>query len=96
MERGECPRAALIRELNEELGITVSAHALAPAAFAESPPAAGAPGVVILLYRVAHFGGTPASGEGAALGWFALEQIGHLPLPPLDRALLSGLQRGER
>ncbi|MGX7952287.1 (deoxy)nucleoside triphosphate pyrophosphohydrolase [Tsuneonella sp. HG249] len=96
VEKGESPRAALIRELNEELGITVSPSNLAPAAFAESQPAAGDPGIVILLYRVADFEGMPVAEEGSSIGWFSLEQIAELPLPPLDLALLSGLQRGER
>ncbi|MFX7832986.1 NUDIX domain-containing protein, partial [Acinetobacter baumannii] len=37
IEPGETPEAALIRELEEELGITVPAACLAPATFASAP-----------------------------------------------------------
>ena len=96
VEPGESPRAALVRELDEELGIAVPADALAPFAFAESAPGEGEPGIVILLYTVARFAGQPVAEDGAEIAWFTAREIAHLPLPPLDRELLAALPDRER
>jgi len=89
VEPGESPRAALVRELNEELGIAVAADALRPMAFAESPAGGGETGIVILLYSVAAFTGIPVARDGAAIDWFTPDEIAGLPLPPLDVELLK-------
>ena len=91
VERGESPRNALVRELNEELGIVANAATLEPCAFAESQPGEREPGIVIMLYRVGSFAGEPVAEEGSEIAWFALAEIAALPLPPLDIALLKAL-----
>ncbi len=96
VEPGESPRAALVRELAEELGIAVAPEDLTPAAVARSAAGGGEPAIVILLYTVTRFCGSPAPVEGAALGWFALDEIARLPLPPLDIDLLAALAGRER
>jgi 8-oxo-dGTP diphosphatase len=92
VEAGELPRNALVRELNEELGITVECGALEPIAFAESAPREGDRAIVILLYKANSWDGTPASGEGAEIGWFTLAETAELPLPPLDVDLVQQLR----
>jgi 8-oxo-dGTP diphosphatase len=96
VEPGESPRDALVRELNEELGIEVSTDGLSPLAFAESVQGSGEPGIVILLYNVPDFVGYPEPEDGAAIGWFSLDQIADLPLAPLDIDLLAALGACER
>lgn len=96
VEPGESPRAALARELAEELAIAVRADTLAPLAFAESAPGEGEPGIVILLYTVAGFAGQPVAEDGAEIGWFTPREIARLPLPPLDFDLLRALGERER
>jgi 8-oxo-dGTP diphosphatase len=96
VEPRETPRAALVRELGEELGIALSPRDLAPLAFAENPPGGGEPGIVILLYSVAVFAGKPVAEDGASIGWFAPREIADLPLAPLDIELLAAVRAGER
>lgn len=87
IEIGESPEEALIRELREELTIEVSAGALRRLAEASAPGGARSPQIVITLYTVADWSGSPVAEAGAELGWFVPEQIVALQLPPLDREL---------
>jgi 8-oxo-dGTP diphosphatase len=91
VEPRENPRTALVRELNEELTITIDQTALEPLAFAEEAPAGGRPGIVILLYRVTAWQGIPVAEPGADIGWFRLAEARRLALPPLDQALVETL-----
>ena len=85
VESGESPRAALARELAEELGIGVAEVACRPVAFADQPDGP----IAILLYEIAEWQGVACSGEGGEIAWFAPDKIANLPLPPLDRQLLN-------
>ena len=96
VEQGESPRHALVRELNEELRIRCEPGSMAPLAFAESQPAGGRPGVVILLYKVGAWDGVPEADPDAEIGWFAPESIPGLPLPPLDSDLLAAIRVREQ
>lgn len=89
VEPGETPRAALVREIAEELGITIDHAGLTPAAFADD----GLPGTpVILLYTADSWaGGAPCAMEGGAVGWFTPGEIARLACPPLDRNLREAL-----
>ena len=92
VEPGETPRNALARELNEELTITAEAGSAVPLAFAESEPHGSRPGIVILLYEVRAWTGAPVAEAGSEIGWFALDSIDALPLPPLDSALVASIR----
>lgn len=85
VEPGETPRAALVREIGEELGVRLDADSLCPAGFAESG------GLVILLYLVRSWQGEPACLEGEAIGWFQPARIAALAMPPLDYPLAEQL-----
>lgn len=95
VEVGEPPVNALIRELEEELGIAVAAAALRPFAFAQEHGDDGALRTVILLYTVADWQGDPrALDEGAAIAWFRPDQFGSLARPPMDRELCEHIVAG--
>lgn len=90
MEADESPSAAIIREINEELGVEIKVDALRPVAFAEETLVEGARPLVILLYTVADWAGEPvALDPGAAIGWFKPAEIAALDRPPLDRQLCA-------
>ena len=92
VEPGETPRNALVRELNEELTISVSPACVVACAFAESAPGEGRPGIVLLLYRIPLWQGDPVSEPEAEIGWFNLLEASALPVPPLDSRLLKTLR----
>ena len=88
VESGETPADALVREIQEELGITLDRDALAPAGFAERAAEGGQPAIVILLYTARQWTGAPnALEDGAALGWYTTDEVMQLPKPELDIAL---------
>ena len=91
VEPGETPRNALVREVNEELGIRLDPGALTPAGFADGAAGAGENAIVIWLYSARSWEGEPESLDGGECGWFTRAEIGALALPPLDRELLAGL-----
>ncbi|WP_348631931.1 (deoxy)nucleoside triphosphate pyrophosphohydrolase [Pontixanthobacter sp. CEM42] len=84
VETHETPEIALIREIEEELGLIISAAALSPAGFAQSIASDGQKQIVILLYKLERWEGEPSALEGGEIGWFTPEVIGKLEKPPLD------------
>lgn len=87
IEPGETPEAALIRELAEELGISVSTACLAPATFASAP--LGDRHLLLLLFVCRKWEGTPRAIEASALTWVRPVQMHTLPMPPADRPLIG-------
>lgn len=87
IEPGETPEAALIRELAEELGISVSTACLAPATFASAP--LGDHHLLLLLFVCRKWEGTPRAIEASALTWVRPVQMHTLPMPPADRPLIG-------
>ncbi len=91
VEPSEMPEQALRRELLEELGITLDNATCRPVGFAEDHGDPSRSGIVILLYTIDRWVGSPRSLEGGALGWFSPAQIGELAKPPLDQQLAARL-----
>jgi 8-oxo-dGTP diphosphatase len=89
VDPGESPRSALVREIKEELGITVEPGALLPAGFADEAAHEGRAPIVLLFYTCLTWSGTPASLDGQAWAWFTPAEVRELPLAPLDRELLG-------
>jgi 8-oxo-dGTP diphosphatase len=87
IEAGELPAAALARELEEELGIAVEQAAFDLVAEASDPTL----GISIELMICRQWSGEPQCLEGEAIGWFTLEGLDDLPMPPLDRPLAQAL-----
>ena len=95
LKPSETAEQALLREIEEELGILLDVGDLVPLCFASDPalpPGARDPHV-ILLYTVRTWRGEPQCLAGEAIGWFAPEQLGTLAMPPLDVPLAAALLR---
>lgn len=90
IEPGESPEAALIRELEEELGILTEAACLAPATFATGATEAGDP-LILLLYVCRKWRGMPQALHAEALRWERPAAMFALPMPPADRPLVAML-----
>lgn len=90
VEAGETPEAALIRELDEELGISTHASCLAPLTFASH----AYPDFHLLmpLFACRRWQGTPVSREGQALKWARVQELRDLPMPPADVPLVAILR----
>lgn len=89
VEARETPEHGLVRELDEELGIRVDPETLVPLCFASSVMAAGERPIVLLLYRVPAWRGTPEAVEGGSVAWFNPDEATGLEKPPLDIALFE-------
>lgn len=87
IETGETPEDALIRELEEELGISTHASCLAPAAFASEP--LGDRHLVMLLYVCRKWSGTPHARQATALQWMRPAQMYAMPMPKADLPLIG-------
>jgi 8-oxo-dGTP diphosphatase len=85
VEPGETPRAALAREVTEELAIGIDPAALTPLTFAEDDR------LVLLLFGARSAEGEVTGLEGQEWGWFTREAAAALPLAPLDRQMLQKL-----
>ena len=90
VENGENLRSALVREIGEELGLSLDAGRLRPTHFEEE---AGERDIVLFLYTSHQPVGEPHAGERQAWGWFAPSDAAQLPLAPMDRRLLERLAR---
>lgn len=89
VEAGETPEAAIIRELDEELGIVTQADCLAPLTFASH----GYDDfhLVMPLYVCRRFQGMARSREGQAMKWVRPRQLRDFPMPPADAPLIPFL-----
>jgi len=89
VEAGERPEQTLIRELKEELGITVSEDCLAPLAFASH----AYPDFHLLmpLYVCRRWEGTVTATEGQQLAWARPNRLRDYEMPPADVPLISHL-----
>jgi 8-oxo-dGTP diphosphatase len=87
IDPGESAAAAALRELAEELGVTLDPTTLAPISFAQGPQG----GVLILLYACWRWTGEPQLLDAAAMQWVDLDAIPALAMPPLDYPLAHAL-----
>lgn len=87
---GETPEQALIRELEEELGIDTRESCLAPIAFASHRYANFH--LLMPLYVCRVWQGTPAPREGQELTWVRPVRLGDYPMPPADAPLVAMLR----
>lgn len=87
IEPGETPEAALVRELEEELGISTHAACLAPAAFASEP--LDGRHLLLLLYVCRKWSGVPQPRHATALKWVRPAEMFALEMPPADLPLIG-------
>ena len=88
VEAGEDPRAALVRELHEELGV----HA----AIGRRRIAVPGPDIELDVYDVECFSGPLRGREGQALAWVDPLKTEPQWLPPLDRPVLASIRLPDR
>jgi 8-oxo-dGTP diphosphatase len=90
LEPGETPEAALIRELEEELGIVVKQACLAPFVFASH----GYERFHLLmpLFLCRRWQGSPTAREGQTIRWVRPDELADYPFLPADRPLLPMLR----
>ena len=89
LEAGERPEVALIRELEEELGIKTKEACLAPLTFASH--AYDDFHLLMPLYICRRWEGVPQSREGQALKWVRAGALRDYPMPPADLPLIAPL-----
>src|SRR6201987_1410842 len=90
VERGERPETTLIRELHEEIGITVSEACLAPLTFASH--AYHDFHLLMPLYICRRWEGLAVAREGQNLAWVRANKLRDYPMPPADLPLLPHLE----
>jgi 8-oxo-dGTP diphosphatase len=90
LEADERPEPALIRELQEELGINVKEDCLAPLTFASY----GYESFHLLmpLYVCRRWEGIPTAREGQVLKWARPNDLRQFPMPPADLPLIAHLE----
>ncbi len=90
VEPGETPEGCLIRELKEELGVSVTQACLAPFVFASH----GYEEFHLLmpLYLCRRWDGFVQALEHSALKWLRPAELGDLPMPPADAPLVAYLR----
>lgn len=89
VESGEVPEVALIRELHEELGITVKPACLAPLSFASHGYETFH--LLMPLYVCRRWEGSVTGREGQALKWVKPRALRDYPMPPADEPLVAAL-----
>jgi 8-oxo-dGTP diphosphatase len=90
VEPGETPEAALIRELDEELGIGTASSCLAPLTFASH--AYDDFHLLMPLFVCRKWQGLPAPREGQELAWVRPARLADYPMPPADLPLVPILR----
>ena len=90
VEPGETPEAALIRELEEELGIKVAPKCLAPFTFASH--AYEAFHLLMPLYLCRNWEGEVTARQGQELTWVRAKRLADYAMPPADEPLKAMLR----
>jgi 8-oxo-dGTP diphosphatase len=90
VEPGETPERALIRELEEELGIRIAGKCLAPLSFASH----SYPDFHLLmpLYVCRQWDGQIEPRQGQQLAWVRAQRLADYAMPPADEPLKAVLR----
>ena len=84
IEPGETPENALVRELEEELGIETGPSRPLVAVRHENPEKV----IRLRLFEVHSFAGRAHGAEGQEIRWVGIEGLAALDMPPADRPLI--------
>jgi 8-oxo-dGTP diphosphatase len=89
LEAGETPEECLIRELQEELGVTTKPACLAPLTFAsfKYPDFH----LFMPLYVCRRYEGIARGVEGQEIKWVHPKKLRDYPMPPADEPLIPAL-----
>ncbi len=87
VEKGEGPETALVRELQEELGILTRTEDFEPFTFASH--AYDAFHLLMPVYLCRSWLGEPVGCEGQELAWVSADDIDSYPTPPADVGLVD-------
>ncbi|MBB3658983.1 8-oxo-dGTP diphosphatase [Rhizobium sp. BK650] len=90
VEFGETPEETLVRELDEELGISTKVPCLAPLTFASH--SYDTFHLLMPLYICRRYEGIPHGREGQAIKWVRPQALRDYPMPPADEPLIPVLQ----
>jgi 8-oxo-dGTP diphosphatase len=90
IELNERPEDALVRELYEELGITVASDDLTPLSFASAPLNGGR--LLLLLYVCQKWLGEAVALDAEVVQWLAIDKLQNLDMPAADVPLVKALQ----
>ena len=90
VEKGETPEAALVRELEEELGIKVPQKCLAPITFASHEYEAFH--LLMPLYVCRNWEGDIVPQDGQEIAWVRANRLADYPMPPADAPLIGMLR----
>lgn len=90
LEQGETPEQALIRELSEELSITVKQDCLSPLTFASHTYEKFH--LLMPLYICRRYQGIPRGAEGQNLKWVKEADLDQYPMPDADKPLVPILK----
>ena len=89
LEPGETPEEALIRELEEELGVSTKTACLAPLTFASHSYESFH--LLMPLFVCRKWTGAPVALEHSALKWVRPQALRDYPMPPADEPLIAPL-----
>ncbi|KSB89219.1 NTP pyrophosphohydrolase [Caulobacter vibrioides] len=90
VEKGETPEQCLIRELHEELGITVAQACLAPFVFASHTYEKFH--LLMPLYLLRRWEGVVTAREHKAMAWVKPDKLSDYEMPPADIPLVAWLR----
>ncbi|MEM1289665.1 MAG: 8-oxo-dGTP diphosphatase MutT [Pseudomonadota bacterium] len=89
VETGETPEQTLLRELDEELGVSTEAACLAPLTFASH--SYDDFHLLMPLYVIRKWQGPPVSKEGQELAWVRANRLRSYAMPEADAPLIAPL-----
>lgn len=89
LEEDETPEAALIRELEEELGVVTKTACLAPLSFVSHSYETFH--LLMTLYVCRRWQGNPVAKEHVALKWVRPQALRDFAMPPADEPLIAPL-----
>lgn len=90
IERGETPEAALLRELEEELGLVTQQSCLAPFSFGTQ--SRDTQSLVMTVFACRKWEGFPRAKEGQSMKWVRPGDLLDLDMPPIDRPIAAQLR----
>jgi 8-oxo-dGTP diphosphatase len=94
LERGESPQNALVRELEEEIGLIANPESLAPFTFTSHcyPDFQ----IILLVYQCVQWKGIPQALEGqGGIEWVEPARLHHYPMAEANWPLVALLQGGK-